>query len=130
MIVSAESPVIASRRGFLKTVAGFSLLPLSGIDALNAGTESKTLPLKNIHTSDKLKLTYFEQADAMLDQLYDLKLALGTDKPFLVSSGYRSPRTNAGLRKNLTKYNLHIQGRAIDLHMDGLKFGSFRTWQI
>jgi uncharacterized protein YcbK (DUF882 family) len=156
IIGSDESRVIASRRGFFKTVAGISLLALSGIEVSNADTESKTLALKNIHTGDKLRLTYFEQGDylddalqeisyllrdyhtgqvhpidpALLDQLYDLKLALGTHKPFLVFSGYRSPRTNARLRKrrrNVAKHSLHMQGRAIDLHVDGLDIRKIRN---
>lgn len=156
IIESDESRVIASRRGFLKTVAAISLLPLSKVDVLNADTESKTLALKNIHTGDKLKLAYFEQGDylnealqeishllrdhhtdqvhpidpALLDQLHDLKLELGIDKPFLISSGYRSPRTNAGLRKGqrgVAKHSLHMQGRAIDFHVDGLEIGKIRN---
>jgi uncharacterized protein YcbK (DUF882 family) len=156
IIESDEGRVIASRRGFLKTVAGISLLSLSGVDVLNADTEYKTLALKNMHTGDRLKLTYFEQGDylddalqeishllrdnhtgqvhpidpALLDQLYDLKLELGIDKPFLVSSGYRSPRTNARLRKRqcgVAKHSPHMQGRAIDLHVDGLDIRKIRN---
>jgi uncharacterized protein YcbK (DUF882 family) len=150
---SDEDRVVASRRGFLKAVAGVSLLTLSGTSILNAAAKRtvscKTLALKHAHTGDELKLTYFEQGryieDALqeisyllrdyhtgavhpidpflLDQLYDLKLALGTNKSFLIFSGYRSPRTNARLRKryrHVAKHSLHIQGRALDLRMDGL----------
>lgn len=155
-----EGSVVASRRGFLKTVANASLLTLSGTEILNAAVKSdssrKTLDLKNIHTGDKLKLAYFEQGDyiegalqeisyvlrdyhtgavhpidpALLDQLYDLKLALGIDKPFYVFSGYRSPHTNARLRKRnrcVSKHSLHMQGRAIDIHVDGLETRKIRN---
>lgn len=155
-----EDSVVASRRGFLKTVASASLLTLSGTKILNAAVKSdssrKTLDLKNIHTGDKLKLAYFEQGDyiegalqeisyvlrdyhtgsvhpidpALLDQLYDLKLALEIDKPFYVFSGYRSPRTNARLRKRnrkVAKHSLHMQGRAIDIHVDGLETRKLRN---
>lgn len=186
-----ENSFVTSRRSFLQTVASVSLLTLSGTKTLNAAvnsiSSSKTLALNNIHTGETLKLTYFEQGHyikdalqeisyllrdyhtgdihpidpALLDQLYDLKLALGIDKFFYVFSGYRSPRTNTKLRKrfrSVAKHSLHMQGRAIDIHVDGLETrkirnaalamrrggvgyyprsgfvhldtGSFRSWQI
>lgn len=155
-----EDRVVASRRGFLKTVASVSLLALSGTKTLNAAVKHplspKTLALKHFHTGDKLKLTYFEQGryiedalqeisyllrdyhtgdvhpidPALLDQLFDLKLALGINTSFLVFSGYRSPRTNAKLHKrycNVAKHSLHTQGRALDLHVDGLATSKIRN---
>lgn len=155
-----ESGFVTSRRDFLKTVASASLLTVSGTEILNAAVKcvpsSKTLALNNIHTGDKLKLTYFEQGryvedalqeisyvlrdfhtgdvhpidPALLDQLYDLKLALGIDQSFYVFSGYRSPRTNAKLRKrnrNVAKHSLHMQGRAIDIHVEGLETRKIRN---
>ncbi|MDP1667118.1 MAG: YcbK family protein [Methylobacter sp.] len=159
-INSNDDRFVASRRGFLKTVAGISLLTLSGIESLNAAVRSppahKTIALNHVHTGDKLKLTYFEQGDyiedalqeinylmrdyhtdavhpidpALLDQLYDLKLVLGINKSFVVTSGYRSPRTNARLRKKnrgIAKHSLHMQGRAIDLHVGGLDTRKIRN---
>ncbi|MGZ5006926.1 MAG: DUF882 domain-containing protein [Methylobacter sp.] len=155
-----EGGFVASRRSFLKTAASVSLLTLGGTEALNAASRytppRKTLDLKNIHTGDKLSLTYFERGGyidgalqeisylmrdyhtgdmhpidpALLDLLYDLKLELGIDKSFLVSSGYRSPRTNARLRKRnrgVAQHSLHMQGRAIDLHVDGLETRKIRN---
>ncbi|HEY8035273.1 MAG TPA: YcbK family protein [Methylobacter sp.] len=155
-----EGSFTASRRGFLKTVANASLLTLSGTGVLNAAAKRpslcKTLALKNVHTGDKLKLTYFEQGDyiedalqeisyllrdyhtgevhpidpALLDQLHDLKLVLGINESFYVFSGYRSPHTNARLRKrycNVSKHSLHMQGRAIDIHVDGLETRKIRN---
>jgi uncharacterized protein YcbK (DUF882 family) len=154
-----EGGVVASRRSFLKAAASVSLLTLSGTGVLNAAAKCpprKVLDLKNIHTGDKLRLTYFERGlyiddalqeisylmrdyhtgdmhpidPALLDLLYDLKLELGLDKSFLVSSGYRSPRTNARLRKrnrNVSPHSLHMQGRAIDLHVEGLETRRIRN---
>jgi uncharacterized protein YcbK (DUF882 family) len=116
----------------------------------------KTLALKHAHTGDQLKLTYFEHGlyiedalqeisyllrdyhtggiypidPALLDQLYDLKLALGIDKAFDVTSGYRCLRTNTGLRKRrrgVAKHSLHMQGRAIDFRVDGISTGQVRN---
>lgn len=109
----------------------------------------KALAFHNTHTGDQMKLTYFEQGNyikdalqeisylfrdyhngqthpidpALLDQLYDLKLKLDVSKPFHIVSGYRSPITNANLRKHsngVAKNSLHMQGRAIDIRVEGL----------
>ncbi len=109
----------------------------------------KVLAFRNTHTGDQIKLTYFEKGryikdalheinhlfrdyhndsvhpidPALLDQLYDLKHALEVRKPFHIVSGYRSPATNADLRKHsdgVAKNSLHMQGRAIDIRIEGL----------
>jgi uncharacterized protein YcbK (DUF882 family) len=116
----------------------------------------KMLALHNTHTGDKLKLTYFEQGNyitdalqeinyllrdyhtddvhpidtALLDQLYDLKMTLGVNKPFHIVSGYRSPSTNAQLRKHshaVAEHSLHMQGRAIDIRLDGIATHTIRN---
>lgn len=155
-----EGGFATSRRRFLKTMACGSLLTLSGTGIANAAARHfpshKSLSLQHVHTGDKLKLTYFEQGGylkdalheisyllrdyhtddvhpidpALLDQLYDLKLALGLNKPFHIFSGYRSPHTNAKLRRRLrgvAKHSLHMQGRAIDIHVDGLDLRRVRN---
>ena len=109
----------------------------------------KVLAFRNTHTGDQLNLTYFEQGryindalqeinhlfrdyhdgsvhpidPALLDQLYDLKHTLEVRKPFHIVSGYRSPATNADLRKHsdgVAKNSLHMQGRAIEIRIEGL----------
>src|SRR5665811_726458 len=109
----------------------------------------KTLSFEHTHTGDKLKLTYFEQGSyikdalqeinyllrdyhtddihpidtALLDQLFDLKQTLGVNKPFHIVSGYRSPFTNAQLRKHshgVAEHSYHMQGRAIDIRLEGV----------
>lgn len=148
-----EGGFIASRRRFLKNMTYGSLLALAGTDSTSAAVihfpSHKALALQNIHTGDKLKLTYFEHGryiqdalqeisyllrdyhndlvhpidPALLDQLYDLKLSLDTNKPFHIVSGYRSPVTNAKMRRKhhgVAKDSLHMQGRAIDIQIDGV----------
>ena len=110
----------------------------------------KSLSFEHTHTGDKLKLTYFEQGryikgalqeinyllrdyhnddihpidTALLDQLFDLKQKLGVTKPFHIVSGYRSPLTNAQLRKHssgVAEHSFHMQGRAIDIQIEGVE---------
>lgn len=150
----AESLVISSRRRFLKNMAYGSLLAMGIPELTLASVKHypshKALAFENTHTGDKLRLTYFEQGryvkdalkeisylfrdvrtgdrhsidPALLDQLYDLKTLLGVKKPFHIISGYRSPFTNAQLRKRshaVARHSLHMQGRAIDIRIEGIE---------
>ncbi len=65
----------------------------------------------------------------LLNLLYDVRTALGTNKPFHVISAYRSPATNEKLRKNSTKVakkSLHMQGKAIDIRIPGVDVKDIR----
>ncbi len=120
-------------------------------------TAYKTLSFEHSQTGDKLiKLTYFENGRyikdalneinfllrdchtddihpidiALLDQLHDLKETLGVNKPFHIVSGYRSPTTNAELRRHsnrVAEHSFHMQGRAIDIRVEGLDARTIRN---
>jgi len=54
----------------------------------------------------------------LLELLHALGKNLGTDGPFHVISGYRSPRTNERLRaqgRGVASTSLHLQGKAVDI---------------
>jgi uncharacterized protein YcbK (DUF882 family) len=116
----------------------------------------KMLSFEHAHTGDKLNLTYFERGryikdalqeinyllrdyhtddihpidPALLDQLYDLKQTLGISKPFHIVSGYRSPFTNAQLRRHshgVAEHSFHMQGRAIDIKLEGIPAKTIRN---
>ena len=60
---------------------------------------------------------------ALYDILSALHARLPTDEPFRVLSGYRTPETNARLRKRssgVAKFSLHMEGRAADIHLPGI----------
>ena len=151
---------ILSRRGFLKLAAYGSLAAVGTPKIVQAAfsgfTAHKTLALEHHHTGETLKLTYFEQGryiagaldeisyflrdyhndavhsvdTALLDQLHDVKLLLGVNKPFHIVSGYRSPGTNASLRRHhrgVAKHSLHMEGRAVDIRMEGVSAKAIRT---
>ena len=57
---------------------------------------------------------------AVLDILADLRTLAGRDEPYEVISGYRSPQTNAELRRRssgVAEHSLHLEGRAIDVRL-------------
>jgi uncharacterized protein YcbK (DUF882 family) len=118
--------------------------------------EHKTLAFEHMHTGDKLKLTYFEHGryieealqeinyllrdfrtddihpidTGLLDQLFVLKQTLGVNKPFHIISGYRSPLTNAQLRRHshgVAEHSFHMQGRAIDIRLEGVSSKTIRN---
>jgi uncharacterized protein YcbK (DUF882 family) len=120
------------------------------------GPGYKTLSFEHTHTGEKLKLTYFEHGNyikdalqeinyllrdfrtddvhpidtALLDQLFDLKKNLGLNKPFHIISGYRSPMTNAQLHEHshgVAKHSFHMQGRAIDIRVEGVSSKRIRN---
>jgi uncharacterized protein YcbK (DUF882 family) len=149
-----------SRRRFLQGLACTSLAAISTPKAALAAFPGywghKTLALEHHHTGETLNLTYYEQGryiygaldeidyflrdyhndevhrvdPALLDQLYDVKLLLGTNKPFEIVSGYRSPETNADLRRHsrgVARQSLHMEGRAVDVRMQGVSPSSIRA---
>jgi uncharacterized protein YcbK (DUF882 family) len=118
--------------------------------------EHRTLFFNHTHTGQKLKITYFEHGKyikgalheinyllrdfrteeiypidtALLDQLSDLKQNLDLNKPFHIISGYRSSLTNARLRKNshgVAEHSYHLQGRAIDIRVEGVSSKTIRN---
>ena len=66
----------------------------------------------------------------VLDQLYALSLQLEYGKPVHGLSGYRSPQTNAMLRRTLggvAKQSFHMKGQAIDIRMPGVSTRNLRN---
>jgi len=56
----------------------------------------------------------------LLDTLYLLSRKLECQEPLNIISGYRSPATNAELRRTsngVAKHSLHMEGRAIDIRL-------------
>jgi uncharacterized protein YcbK (DUF882 family) len=113
-------------------------------------TASRALAFKHTHTGGKLDLVYAEAGDylpdalraidsflkdfrtgdmhpidrTLLDALYQLANLFDHPGEFQVISGFRSPKTNAQLRKKsggVAKKSYHMQGRAIDVRLTGAR---------
>lgn len=69
----------------------------------------------------------------LLDLLHELGGTLETDQPFHIISGYRSPHTNAILRERggattgVASHSLHMDGKAIDIRIPGVKLDGLRA---
>jgi uncharacterized protein YcbK (DUF882 family) len=116
----------------------------------------RILSFHHLHTDERLTLTYrkgdhyqrssLERLDRFLrdfrtgeitsidpklfDLLFDVKQTLGHDDAvFEILSGYRSPQTNAMLRRTsggVAKRSLHMSGKAIDIRVSDMPSRSIR----
>ena len=119
-------------------------------DDIDAGPADRSLRLFNAHTSEKLELVYYSRGSyidesvqkinhlmrdhrvdeeiamdlALIDQLAEIQKRVPDSEYLQVLSGYRTPATNAALRKrssNVAKYSLHMEGRAADINVPGFQ---------
>jgi uncharacterized protein YcbK (DUF882 family) len=116
--------------------------------ALASMLETRSLELVNTHTAEHLKADYFldgsycEQSlfalnhllrdfrtgdvapidPQLFDLLHGVAALAGKEPRFEVISGFRSPATNAmlnGRSSGVAKRSLHMEGRAIDVRLQG-----------
>ncbi len=120
-----------------------------------ASRGERKIQLRNLHTGEKIRATYWEDGkyipetmrdvahflrdhrtgdkhriDAgLMDILHDLQLRIGSRKEFHIISGYRSPKTNKMLSSRsggVAKRSLHMRGRAIDIRLPGTNLSNLR----
>jgi uncharacterized protein YcbK (DUF882 family) len=152
---NSQYPV--SRRGFLGTLIGVSgALILPNAYAAPVDAADRALSFFNTHTGEKLTTTYWaegqyqmdglkdigwllrdhraDEAHAMDPRLIDMLYAIqnrveSQNRPFHIISGYRSPQTNAKLRRHssgVAKKSYHMQGKAIDIRVPGINTAQLR----
>ncbi|MFN8548231.1 MAG: DUF882 domain-containing protein [Candidatus Eisenbacteria bacterium] len=144
------------RRFLLSLAASIGTSLILESRVLAAGlSEPRELSFFHTHTGERLTVAYFDECGyvpdalvavdhflrdfrteevhpidpALLDILHDLKSSLGTGGEYQVISGYRSHETNDELRKKsrgVAKHSLHLEGRAIDVRLDGVELGEIR----
>jgi uncharacterized protein YcbK (DUF882 family) len=138
-----------NRRKFLHGV-GISTLALESLArAAPRATANRELSFVHTHTGESLSVVYYQDGAYQpaslerinhllrdfrtqeihsidlrtLDILFEVQVLADRDEPFQVISGYRSPTTNAALRRSSTgvaEHSLHVQGRAIDVRLGGV----------
>ena len=119
-------------------------------------TPERSLSLLNTHTGERLKqIVYWEKGTYLPDALQDINYVLrdhrtddvhtidpitldlmaaltrklDANRPFEIISGYRSPQTNALLRKSssgVAKNSYHMKGMAVDLRLPGVSLQTLR----
>jgi uncharacterized protein YcbK (DUF882 family) len=132
----ASAAIVAA----LSVAAGWSL----GTPTI-AGGETRTVSLYHVHTKESISVTYMVKGryvpSAMkkinylmrdwrrnevvtidpktVDLMWELHADLGSRAPIHIICGYRSPKTNAFLKRvgrNVAKKSQHMVGKAIDLY--------------
>ena len=144
-----------NRRYFLGAGLALASSPVLA-KAPKSRSTPRTLSLHHLHTDERLTLTYrvgdnyqrsalsrlnhflrdFRTGDSIAvdpriyDLLFDVKSRLGHDDGvFEILSGYRSPKTNAMLRRTssgVAKQSLHMTGKAIDVRLAQMPTRSIR----
>ncbi len=151
------------RRTFLKLGASAILTTVSAHPVLAAANaklhEHHILSFYNIHTGETLKTCYRSNGKLihravnrisyimrdhrtgevkpvdpnLLDLLHRIVMEEKPSSPLNIISGYRSPRTNAALRKvtaGVAPKSLHMEGRAIDIRIPGYETRALRQIAI
>jgi uncharacterized protein YcbK (DUF882 family) len=132
--------------GLLAAAAAAIAVPGSAGAASQAGRRS--LSFLNLHTEESLSTVYWtdgrylpqameaihrifrdHRADEvaamdprLLDLLFDLRQRLGSQEPYHIISGYRSPATNQMLARQgrgVAPNSLHKEGQAADVRLPG-----------
>jgi uncharacterized protein YcbK (DUF882 family) len=65
----------------------------------------------------------------LIDLLARLRSKIGIAQPIQVTSGYRSPRTNAAARRrnrHVARNSYHMQGKAVDIRVPGFNLSRLR----
>lgn len=80
----------------------------------------------DFRTGDKARID-----PELLDLIYDVRAALGSEGTYEVISAYRSPATNEMLRRRsensgVARKSQHILGKAIDVRLDGVETARLR----
>ncbi|BCX88001.1 hypothetical protein MIN45_P0368 [Methylomarinovum tepidoasis] len=139
-----------SRRRFLTGMAAGAVTLAALRPARARSAKPRELAFFHLHTEERLRVEYHDGHRYLPDALGEIShflrdfrtgevhaidpgvldilhaLQQGTasgDRPFHIISAYRSPATNAMLRKRskgVAKHSYHMQGRAIDIRLPGV----------
>ncbi len=147
-----------SRRLFVLQAACPLALAMVGLSPreAEAARRERSVLLHHAHTGETFKAVYYAdgryRADALkaaarhlrdwrqgvahpvdpklLDLVWGLRQKLQAKGPIEVLCGYRTPATNASLRRRsrgVARHSLHMEGMAIDLHVPGRSLRAVRA---
>jgi uncharacterized protein YcbK (DUF882 family) len=146
-----------NRRSFLKLSCGVSagLVATPLLASVAPRLDERALAFYNTHTGERVTTTYWADGEylateltainrvlrdhrsgqvhaidqRLFDILFDLQRVTGARGEFHVISGYRSPASNAALRRHsngVAKASLHTLGKAIDIRLPGYDLNDLR----
>lgn len=147
-----------SRRSFLGMgliTAAAAIVPPGVFAAVKGVPEERKVFLHNVYTKENLEATYWRDGSYLpdvlaqinhmcrdvrtgrvkpiskdlIDLLHVIRQKLEITEPFHIISGYRTPRSNAILRKKnkgAAKNSLHMYGKAVDVQLPGYNLKDIR----
>jgi uncharacterized protein YcbK (DUF882 family) len=143
-LAEASTPSNVPRKRPAKPAPARNLGPPSGPVALRPAS-SRALRLQVVNTGERFDGVYWrdgayvpetlQRLDRVLrdhragavtrmdpklyDMLWEMQQRLGTDDPWRVISAYRSPQTNAAVRKQggVARNSFHLHGKALDVDL-------------
>jgi len=148
---------LAARAGFSCGLAAFLLLFGSrGLQNAVAEGDTRTISLHHIHTDEDITITFKRDGrydEAALDKLnwflrdwrreqqtrmdphlidlvWEVQRETGSKSPIWVVCGYRSPQTNAMLRRRssgVARFSQHMLGHAMDFYIPGVPLAELRV---
>ncbi|MGR9107001.1 MAG: YcbK family protein [Gammaproteobacteria bacterium] len=150
-----------SRRSFVRSLAGASAAGFltAPFDALARLSTERRLNLFHTHTRERLDVVYFSRGNYLADAEVEIRNFLRDHRTeethpidpalfdilhaithfchgagcFQVISGYRSPATNAMLRRSsrgVARQSLHMVGKAIDVRLTGIDTRRLRNLAV
>jgi uncharacterized protein YcbK (DUF882 family) len=149
---SIFSPRIGPCAGLVALIILFSN---NGLESAAANGDTRTLSLHHIHTDEDITITYkrdgrydeeaLKRLDRFLrdwrkeedihmdprlfDVIWEVSREVGGDRPVHVVCGYRSPETNAMLRRRssgVAQFSQHTLGKAMDFFIPGAPLEELR----
>jgi len=153
---TTNTQFVHQRRQILKAAVGTcTLLALPNVQAEIFKMNERKLAFLNLHTNERIQVTYWADGDYLTDGLTAINSVLrdhrtgetypidhqllnmlqllhhkmDSKREFHVISGYRSPHTNAQLNaksSGVAKRSLHMQGMAIDIRLPGHALADLR----
>jgi uncharacterized protein YcbK (DUF882 family) len=151
-----STPIVSSGIGRCAgLVALITLLSNSGLESAIANGDTRTISLHHIHTEEDITITYkrdgrydeeaLKRLDYFLrdwrkdeaihmdprlfDVIWEVSREVGGDKVISVVCGYRSPSTNAMLRRRssgVAEFSQHMLGKAMDFYVPGAPLEQLR----
>ncbi len=123
-----------------------SLLGIRGTQNAVANGETRTITIKHMHTKEETTVTFKQDGryvpaaleklnwalrdwrtdepirmdPRLFDVIWSVQRQLGSEQPFHVVSAYRSPNTNAMLRRRsraVARHSQHMLGKAMDFYL-------------
>jgi len=144
------------RLGGLAALAWLAPSPLrAAFEKISAGAGARQVSFFNTHTGEQLESVFWEAGEyrsdelrridrilrdpltgetkemdvRLVDLLYRLRRSLAAPNPFHIVCGYRSPQTNAALRRRnpgVAAHSLHMTGQAVDIRLPGVPLAALR----